>query len=204
MLREWDRRQDQGCRAHPLKQWAADTSHLAPMTAAPQKCSLFSRRLTCHGNSPGDASTPPTIRPAVFQPGCRPQSARQRSPTRALRRQGRDYAPTTSVQNRSSLPPSRSKTCSRSLALGFANSFGVPLALVCPTSSCPTGQTPKAACTRQWQRMSLPGPFLCLRHRWPSSNLRFSTLHLSRSSWPRARSRWELHTFDLIRGCADS
>lgn len=66
-----------GAWAHSLKQWAADTSHRAPMTAAPQKCSLFSRRLTCHGNSPGDASTPPTILPAVLQPGCKPQSARQ-------------------------------------------------------------------------------------------------------------------------------
>ena len=66
-----------GAWAHSLKQWAADTSHRAPMTAAPQKCSLFSRRLTCQGNSPGDASTPPTILPAVLQPGCKPQSARQ-------------------------------------------------------------------------------------------------------------------------------
>lgn len=66
--------------AHSLKQWAADTSHRAPTTAAPQKCSPFSRRLTCHGNSPGDAATPPTILPAVLQPGCKPQSARQRGP----------------------------------------------------------------------------------------------------------------------------
>lgn len=66
-----------GTGAHSLKQWAADTSHRAPMTVAPQKCSLFSRRLTCQGNSPGDASTPPTILPAVLQPGCHPQSARQ-------------------------------------------------------------------------------------------------------------------------------
>ena len=76
-----------GTWTHSLKQWAADTSHLALMMAAPQKCSLFSRRLTCQGNSPGDASTPPTILPAVFQPGCKPQSARQRSPTRTPRRQ---------------------------------------------------------------------------------------------------------------------
>ena len=30
-----------GTWTHSLKQWAADTSHLALMMAAPQKCSLF-------------------------------------------------------------------------------------------------------------------------------------------------------------------
>lgn len=91
-----------GTWTHSLKQWAADTSHLALMMAAPQKCSLFSRRLTCQGNSPGDASTPPTILPAVFQPGCKPQSARQRSPTRTPRRQDCSYTPGTSVSSLSS------------------------------------------------------------------------------------------------------
>lgn len=65
--------------AHSLKQWAADTSQPGPSTAAPQKCSPFSRRLTCQGNSPRDAATPPTILPAVLQPGRDPQSARRRS-----------------------------------------------------------------------------------------------------------------------------
>jgi hypothetical protein len=64
--------------AYSLKQWAADTSHLAPMTVAPQKCSPFSRRLTCQGSSPGAASTPPTILPAVLQAGRSPQSARHK------------------------------------------------------------------------------------------------------------------------------
>lgn len=44
--------------------------------AAPQKCSLFSRRLTCHGNSPLDASEPPTILLAVCMAGRLPQSER--------------------------------------------------------------------------------------------------------------------------------
>lgn len=45
--------------------------------AAPQKCSLFSRRLTCHGNSPLDASEPPTILVAVCMAGRLPQSERE-------------------------------------------------------------------------------------------------------------------------------
>lgn len=63
--------------AYSVKQCAADTSHFSVRMAAPQKCSLFSRRLTCHGNSPLDASEPPTILPAVCVAGRLPQSARQ-------------------------------------------------------------------------------------------------------------------------------
>lgn len=118
-----------------------------------------------------------------------------------LRGQGRDRAPPTSAQNLSSPPPSGSRTSSRSLVLGFGD-FGVPPALPHPISSCPTGQTPTAAHTRQWQRMSLLGPFLCLEHRWPRSNLHFAVLQVSWGPWPRARSRWELHIFDWIYGRA--
>lgn len=110
----------QGRGAHSLKQWAADTSHLAPTTAAPQKCSLFSRRLTCQGNSPGDASMPPTILPAVRQPGCKPQSARQRSPTRTPRRQDPGHAPDTFV--------SKSLICKASM---FKDMPGPPTWLYC-------------------------------------------------------------------------
>lgn len=64
-------------RAYSVKQCAADTSHFSVRIAAPQKCSLFSRRLTCHGNSPLDASEPPTILAAVCMAGRLPQSERE-------------------------------------------------------------------------------------------------------------------------------
>lgn len=102
----------QGRRAHSLKQWAAETSHLAPITAAPQKCSLFSRRLTCQGNSPGDASMPPTILPVVLQPGCKPQSARHRSAIRTPKKQDHGHAPSAHMHpSLSSTRPPHSRTC---------------------------------------------------------------------------------------------
>ena len=113
-----------GAWAHSLKQWAADTSHRAPMTAAPQKCSLFSRRLTCQGNSPGDASTPPTILPAVLQPGCKPQSARQITNHQLVAYQGgrgTGHAPGTSTSE-----------CLLPTAPTFSDTLGAPhLAVLC-------------------------------------------------------------------------
>lgn len=75
-------RGDSAGRAYSVKQWAADTSHLSERMAAPQKCSLFSRRLTCQGNSPRDASEPPTILLAARRAGRLPQPAREEGAAR--------------------------------------------------------------------------------------------------------------------------
>lgn len=67
----------EGSQAYSLKQCAAESSQWAVRMAAPQKCSLLSLRLTCHGNSPSSASDPPTIRVADRMAGRVPQSAKE-------------------------------------------------------------------------------------------------------------------------------
>lgn len=47
---------------HSIKQWDAVRIHLSLMRLPPQRCSPWYWRLTCHGQSPRWAFTPPAIR----------------------------------------------------------------------------------------------------------------------------------------------
>lgn len=53
------------------KQWAADSTHLSEMRDPPQKGYPFTVKLTCHGHSPGSASSPLII---LLEVGMRPQA----------------------------------------------------------------------------------------------------------------------------------
>lgn len=49
------------CVGYPGKQWAADRTHWLLISDPPQKWLPSAWRLTCHGQAPPDALTPPTI-----------------------------------------------------------------------------------------------------------------------------------------------
>lgn len=58
--------------AHLEKQWAALSTHWLLISEPPQKCPKDRCRLTCHGQEPAGAFSPPTMR---LLRGAKPQTA---------------------------------------------------------------------------------------------------------------------------------